>query len=375
MNEDVIDLNVFNQSDEDTYILRIDADPNISVRYTDKKIKGGHAILLRVKLNPKKKGKFHYKVRLYLSSNPDPLILNFKGKLTKLMKNQLTACPDFSNSAFKAKRSSLKKYSRTKKNLFYIELLPTEEPSKEILFSVKANDTSVNRNAHVRASRKSEKLIAQNQTDSLNQANNSWFTKWFGTLTDESATLDESYLPNNIVFLIDASSSMENQNKLTLLKAAMKDLLQVLRPIDFLSIVIYSGEATTLLSPTSGVNKKEIKFTIDQIRASGSTQAVKGIKRAMEIGQSSFISGGNNQIFLATDGEFKLGERNESTRELIHENASKGLNISVLAIKNNRWTNSSLKEIVKLGEGDFIRIQSKGNITQVVKTVKKQSAR
>jgi len=168
---------------------------------------------------------------------------------------------------------------------------------------------------------------------------------------------------------------MENQNKLTLLKAAMKDLLQVLRPIDFLSIVIYSGEATTLLSPTSGVNKKEINFTIDQIRASGSTQAVKGIKRAMEIGQSSFISGGNNQIFLATDGEFKLGERNESTRELIHENASKGLNISVLAIKNNRWTNSSLKEIVKLGEGDFIRIQSKGNITQVVKTVKKQSAR
>ena len=47
----------------------------------------------------------------------------------------------------------------------------------------------------------------------------------------------------NIVFLIDVSGSMEMQNKLPLVKASMKLLVDQLRNKDKVAIVVYAGNA------------------------------------------------------------------------------------------------------------------------------------
>jgi len=166
---------------------------------------------------------------------------------------------------------------------------------------------------------------------------------------------------------------MREEEKMDLLKKAMIELLEPLRAKDYLSIVTYSGDATVVMKPTSAIKKEEIKTTINTISADGSTQAVKGIKKAIQVGKSNFIEGGNNQIILATDGAFDIGERNMSLRRKIKSTADNGLSITVLGIKNDKWTNKSLKEIVELGQGNLIKINNNRDASKVLIEIKKKS--
>jgi len=121
--------------------------------------------------------------------------------------------------------------------------------------------------------------------------------------------------------------------------------------------------------------KDEIAKKIENLKADGSTNAVKGIKKAIQVGNNNFLEDGNNQIFLASDGAFNIGERNMSLRKKIKKTAEAGLTITVLGIKNDNWTNKSLKEIAALGEGDLIKIKSMKDASKVLKSMKRRSLR
>ena len=56
--------------------------------------------------------------------------------------------------------------------------------------------------------------------------------------------------PLNLVFLIDTSGSMQDANKLPLLKQSFRLMLSELRPEDEVSIVTYAGSAGQVLEPT-----------------------------------------------------------------------------------------------------------------------------
>lgn len=78
---------------------------------------------------------------------------------------------------------------------------------------------------------------------------------------------------SNLVFLIDVSGSMEDMNKLPLLKQSLKILVNELRPKDKVAIVVYAGAGGMVLPPTSGDEKKTIINALDNLQAGGSTAA------------------------------------------------------------------------------------------------------
>ena len=63
--------------------------------------------------------------------------------------------------------------------------------------------------------------------------------------------------PCNLVFLIDASASMDLPNRLSLIKAAFQSLVKNLRPVDTVSIVTYGGTVREWLKPTCGSQKEK----------------------------------------------------------------------------------------------------------------------
>ena len=92
--------------------------------------------------------------------------------------------------------------------------------------------------------------------------------------------------------------------------------------------------------------------------ASGFTAGNKGLIKAYEVANESFIEGGNNQIYLVTDGAFIIGEKNERTPRMIQEGADKGIYITTVGIKNERWTEKNLKGIAKSGNGSYLKLDS-----------------
>ncbi len=82
--------------------------------------------------------------------------------------------------------------------------------------------------------------------------------------------------PANLVFLIDTSGSMDEPNKLPLLKQAFAQLVPNLRAQDRVAIVVYAGSAGLVLPTTPGDHHAEILAALDRLEAGGSTNGGAG---------------------------------------------------------------------------------------------------
>jgi Ca-activated chloride channel family protein len=173
-------------------------------------------------------------------------------------------------------------------------------------------------------------------------------------------SIDKSTLPpSNLVFLIDVSGSMEDPNKLPLLKSAFALLVNELRPQDRVAIVVYAGAAGLVLESTSGGRKEVIMRAIDNLQAGGSTAGGEGLKLAYSEAERNFINGGNNRIILATDGDFNVGESsNGGIERLIEEQREKGVFITVLGFGMGNVKDDKMEIIADKGNGNYAYIDN-----------------
>ncbi|MCK6618063.1 MAG: von Willebrand factor type A domain-containing protein [Cyclobacteriaceae bacterium] len=169
----------------------------------------------------------------------------------------------------------------------------------------------------------------------------------------------ESLPPSNLVFLIDVSGSMDEPNKLPLLKSSFKMLVNELREQDHVAIVVYAGAAGLVLEPTSGAEKKKIIDALDRLEAGGSTAGGAGIKLAYATAREYFKKGGNNRVILATDGDFNVGESSNAAMErLIEEEKKSGVYLTVLGFGMGNFKDSKMETLSNKGNGNYAYIDT-----------------
>ncbi len=173
--------------------------------------------------------------------------------------------------------------------------------------------------------------------------------------------------PSNLVFLIDVSGSMESAERLPLLIAGMKMLVNNLRKIDKVSIVTYAGNAGLALAPTNGNRKQTIIDALDRLRAGGSTAGGAGITLAYKIAQQNFIKGGNNRVLLATDGDFNVGVSSDNELEdLITEKRKTGIYLTCLGFGTDNYKDAKMEMMADKGNGNYDYID---NLQEAQKTL------
>jgi Ca-activated chloride channel family protein len=172
--------------------------------------------------------------------------------------------------------------------------------------------------------------------------------------------IDKSNLPaSNLVFLIDVSGSMQEENKLPLVQSAMRILVNELRPNDRVAIVVYAGAAGIVLESTPGSQKETILNAINGLSAGGSTAGGEGIKLAYKTAREHFIKGGNNRIILATDGDFNVGVSSTSEMErLVEQERESGTFITVLGFGMGNIKDDKMEAIADKGNGNYAYIDN-----------------
>lgn len=167
--------------------------------------------------------------------------------------------------------------------------------------------------------------------------------------------LDMNHVPPcNLVFLIDASGSMDMPNRLPLVKAAFQMMVKNLRAIDTVSIVIYGGTVAVWMQPTSGAEKQKIIKSIEELSAAGDTPGESAIRVAYNIASRTYIKGGNNRVILATDGDFNVGETTEKAlEELITRERYSGVYLTCLGVGMGNFKDSKLETLAKSGNGNY----------------------
>jgi Ca-activated chloride channel homolog len=163
----------------------------------------------------------------------------------------------------------------------------------------------------------------------------------------------------NLVFLVDVSGSMDQPDKLPLLRAGMKVLTDQLRDDDKVTIVVYAGAAGLVLEPTAGKDKAKIKAALDRLQAGGSTAGGEGLALAYAKAKEARIEGGINRIILATDGDFNVGVTDiGQLKEMVEDARKSGVSLTTLGFGEGNYNDALMEQIADVGNGNYGYVDS-----------------
>jgi Ca-activated chloride channel family protein len=165
--------------------------------------------------------------------------------------------------------------------------------------------------------------------------------------------------PNNLVFLVDVSGSMQPENKLPLVKRSLRYLVEQLREEDQVSIVVYAGAAGLVLPCTPGTEKTRILNAIDNLEAGGSTAGGAGIQLAYRIARENLLREGNNRVILATDGDFNVGPSSEGELvRIIEQERRSGVFLTVLGFGTGNYADQRMESLADKGNGNYFYVDN-----------------
>jgi Ca-activated chloride channel homolog len=172
---------------------------------------------------------------------------------------------------------------------------------------------------------------------------------------------------SNLVFLVDVSGSMNSPQKLPLVKASLRMLVEQMGENDKISLAVYAGAAGLALPPTTGDKKTKILAAIDNLEAGGSTNGAGGITLAYETAMENFIKGGVNRVILATDGDFNVGTTSrEGLLDIVEKNAKKNVYLTILGFGMGNYKDGMMETLSNKGNGNYAYIDTQNEAKKVM---------
>ncbi|MCZ4410421.1 VWA domain-containing protein [Cryomorphaceae bacterium 1068] len=389
--ENFADFGIQNNSEKPVIIFRVEVPKNVDVTFSAKTIEPGKTEYVRLRYNPNKEGAFKEEFDVFTSAWVVPQQITLKGESTYAA-DRFVPCPDFSDNPV----GSLRPFSVTARTMRNIPLVETQVqvfkdgepvgkyftdingeldlnlPLGRYYFALSGLDTSIFVNAtndhlvafldidqkeEVRPTPIAPRTVATSDTPET-PATPEVVSSQPGLdniPVEEDLVLPLSkFKPNNLVFLVDVSTSMKHNGKLDLLKVAMINLVDVLRDVDRFTLISYATDAGVIIKTESNLDKEACKLAIKGLTAGGKTEGTKAINRAGQAAMDFFIDGGNNQIILATDGAFNEGA--DKAQKLSAKYKRKGVVTSVLGIKCGKYTTKEMKELADKAGGNFVAL-------------------
>ncbi len=173
--------------------------------------------------------------------------------------------------------------------------------------------------------------------------------------------------PLDLVFLIDTSGSMQNANKLPLLKQSFRLLLSRLTPQDKVSIVTYAGSSGVVLEPTAASEQGEILAALDRLEAGGSTAGQAGLQLAYAQAEKMQGDGRIGRVLLATDGDFNVGiSEPEALKTYIAAKRDSGTYLSVLGFGRGNYNDALMQALAQNGNGTAAYIDTLSEAQKVL---------
>lgn len=310
------------------YLLRADAEIGVQIYTSRKTLNPGDTALLSIWFVPDKAGRFDKKIALVTSHRPDPSVIRLSGNLLKFRPDDRTACFYFGEK-------------RNPRAIAVASLSPAPlAPGSPDLSNKLPERPSQVPSVSISAS--------QGQIPTATQAI---------VPADTSALPLSHYKPNNLIFLVDVSGSMKDSLKLPLMKLALHTLIDQLRPVDKISFITYADTLKVLTEADGPQLAVDLHQLVNLLKAKGMTKGKKAILFSQQLAQKHFIEGGNNQIIIATDGQFRFEKEDQKLWN--ERQGNKPIVISTLAFGGEKDAIHNLKNMARKGKGNFVHIRSK----------------
>ncbi|WP_426756030.1 YfbK domain-containing protein [Myxococcus sp. Y35] len=161
-------------------------------------------------------------------------------------------------------------------------------------------------------------------------------------------------LRSNLVFVIDVSDSMGQENRLDLVKRTLSLLANELGPNDRVSIVVYGSSARTVLEPTNVTYKHYLRDAIYSLRTEGKTNVQAGLTLGYSLAASRLLKGGINRVILCSDGVDNTDITDEdSIWAHIRERAAEGITLTTVGFGIGNSNDVLMERLSHVGKGHY----------------------
>ena len=169
-----------------------------------------------------------------------------------------------------------------------------------------------------------------------------------------------------LTFVIDVSGSMDRENRLGLVKRALRLLVDELRPTDKVGIVVYGSNARRVLRPISAAHSDEILDAIDHLRPDGSTYAEAGLREGYRMANQAFEKGAINRVILCSDGVANVGRTGaDSILDVIGEYAGRDITLSAVGFGLGNYNDVLMEKLADRGNGNYAYVDTLGEARRI----------
>jgi Ca-activated chloride channel family protein len=170
---------------------------------------------------------------------------------------------------------------------------------------------------------------------------------------------DEDRKDAVLTFVIDVSGSMDRENRLGLVKRALRLLVDELRPTDQVGIVVYGSNAYPILEPTRAGDKERILRAIDRLQSEGSTYAEAGLREGYRMASRAYEPGAINRVILCSDGVANVGETGaDGILKVIAEHADGDITLSTVGFGLGNYNDVLMEQLADKGNGNYAYVDT-----------------
>jgi Ca-activated chloride channel family protein len=162
-----------------------------------------------------------------------------------------------------------------------------------------------------------------------------------------------------LTFVIDVSGSMEEDNKMEMVKYGLTRLVDRLGPNDRISIVAFSDSAWIVLEPTAVESRYRILDAINSLYPTNSTNTEAGLYMGYDLAYRNYVEGAVNRVILASDGMANVGNTNPDTlSQYAHDYYGRGVYLSTVGVGRGNYDDRFLEQLADKGNGNYSYLDS-----------------
>ena len=303
-------IEVTNTTNKKIFLLKQKYPREFETRFPANAIEPGKTDFIAVIYKPSEKGKFNASIPVFHSASQTPVNITYKGEVLSFDEYADVACPSFSKPNLRpldfemevtvidsaTKKPISNSFLEITKGEFYSQYQTDSNGTFKkktdigyyILLAEHAGYKSRTAAKHINPkNRKITIALPPAQEQNLPAGKAGIITPKetllpiaIGIKKDSVVSLPAEktnfsladYKKNNIVFLIDKSSSMNKPDCMPLVQTTMIELAKMTRPEDRITIITYANEAKIVLPGTSGNEHEKMIAVINQLKCGGKTE-------------------------------------------------------------------------------------------------------
>jgi Ca-activated chloride channel family protein len=176
----------------------------------------------------------------------------------------------------------------------------------------------------------------------------------------------EERKPAVLTFVVDVSGSMDEPDRLPLLREALGVLLGELRPDDAVALVVYGDRGRVVLPHTT--DAAAVRAALAALTPEGSTNAEEGLRLGYREAARAFRPGAANRVILCSDGVANVGATDVATLlERVAAEADRGIELTTLGFGMGDYNDQLMEQLADRGDGRYAYVDRREEAERVLR--------